>query len=259
MRGAVARATGNDGRRHIALVRQYRTLQAGRRQKMTEDTQATRLKNTVASNESHRSRARSVATLLAASAGALAAGLVIAPTMTLPEFARIAGLVTVVLLVLATSMFVIASVTSLGDNKTRKDGSDRRGWLPWRLVIPGSDESPAGLIAQATSLSDRIRRNTDIGMGIAGVAVAALILTLVSATVLRTPPVTLEVSRVPTSVPLCPHLPTNFSGSAERSDISSASPFLRIRVNAGVCSDDLGSTVVLVRWDDVVSIRESHE
>lgn len=212
----------------------------------------------IGSVENHRSRARSLATLVAAAAGALAAALVIAPTTALPYLARLTGLVAVCFLIFATGLFASSSVTFLSRGQERPNGKVAAGLFAWRKRI--ADDSPGDYetrTQQAQALRDRIRVQTHLGMLAATGAVVALLATLNLATFLPSPTVAVEIQlKTPLTLDACPIEIKQLVGDIKEEDLVSSSGFLRVALSRDLCGSLTDVVEISVTRSDIALISE---
>nr|WP_146081387.1 hypothetical protein [Pseudoclavibacter sp. RFBI5] len=133
-----------------------------------------------------RSRARSVATIIAAVAAALAAGIVLSPTPLQPQIARFFGTAAVILFVVATAMFVSASLVNMRKEPLVKTEGGKRARAvlsSWEVrLLPGQlPDSPSSesFKLSAKLLSARIATNIRIATWAALAGLSCLVTCLV--------------------------------------------------------------------------------
>jgi hypothetical protein len=209
-----------------------------------------KLKLSTEGNERYRTRARSVATLSAAAAGALTAGLVLAPPAGIASLARVLGVLTVVLLVASTATFLLAyfvrprtAVESVsGKGKFR--ALVRRVFRVWETPHTEAAEKPQedhlkALLTTSNSMLQRILALTDIAIWMGGAAAAFLILAVVLNPILPGDDlsVAVEIRTDGTTLqyPECGAIPVRFDALAYPEDLDSASEYLPLKVDASVC------------------------
>ncbi|WP_320536654.1 hypothetical protein [Pseudarthrobacter sp. IC2-21] len=188
--------------------------------------------------ERYRTRARSVATITATGAGALAAGLVLNSTSNFSSFTKLWGLSSIILLLLATVVFVIASLVH-----SRTATTEKRKWLriflrPWEtLYSPQADSGESGLLQQSNAVLTRILKSMDAGMWLAGAAIIALVVALVSISISSptTLPVELTILKERPQFATCPTLPQSFSGTALKADLDRGTTSILVTVAAEIC------------------------
>ncbi|NUT70416.1 hypothetical protein [Pseudarthrobacter sp. C4D7] len=188
--------------------------------------------------ERYRTRARSVATITATGAGALAAGLVLNSTSSFSLFSKLLGLLSIILLLFATAVFVIASLVHSRTAETNKGNWFGIFLRPWEtLYSPQSDANESGLMRQSDAVLTRILKAMDAGMWLAGAAVAALVVALVSISVLPPPRQSVEITFVGDRAQYekCPDLPQSFSASALKSDLEKEAKSLLVKVAPETC------------------------
>jgi hypothetical protein len=211
---------------------------------------AHRLDVAVESNEKYRSRARAVSTLCAAAAGALAAGVILAPAEAMPKPAQLLGLIAITLLIVATALGLAAGSAS-------SYRADEKG-LPrlqhtlevWKIRTKAedSDLSPtyADLIKDAEVIKQGISRTLSWGLWCASLAAILLVASLFVATLLGDSSrlVTLELS-VPPEIASCPDLEQIFNGEVRDRDRMANVTTLPVVVSAAVCGNHEGVTLYL--------------
>ena len=217
-----------------------------------QDDEAQRLKVAVESNEKYRSRARAVSTLCAASAGALAAGLILGPSEAIPKLAKILGLLAITLLVVATALGLAA-----GSASSYKKGDRKRPLKFWHTlevwkirVAPRKDiRRPAThkeLIEEAATIRDGISRILSWGLWSASFAAILLVSSLTVATFHSDSMqlVKLEV-RTPIEIDGCPDLGRVFIGKIHERDLKTNVVTLPVEVAATECGNHTGATLFL--------------
>lgn len=217
-----------------------------------QDDETKRLEVAVESNEKHRSRARTVSSLCAASAGALAAGLILGPSEAIPELAQILGLLAITLLIVATALGVAASSAS-----SYKEG-DRKKWPKfwhtlevWKVrVAPRKDpylpEAYTELIDEARTIREGISRILSWGLWSASFAAILLVSSLVVATFFSDSirVVKLELS-TPPEIDSCPDLGQVFIGEIREKDLNTNVATFPVAVAAADCGNPAGATLFL--------------
>lgn len=198
--------------------------------------------------ERFRTRARSVATITATGAGALAAGLVLNSSSNFSLFTKTWGLVSIVFLLVATAVFVVASLVH-----PRTTDPEQNSWLrtvirPWETLYSADGETTqARLLEQSDAVLLRILKAMDVGMWLAGVAILSLVVALVSISVAvperYNAHVALILSKGTNSV--CPKLPMSFPALVSKSDLDRDSPLVPVTVAADVCGAEGGNEAVL--------------
>ncbi|MGP5123899.1 hypothetical protein ACTXJU_13590 [Glutamicibacter ardleyensis] len=211
-----------------------------------------RLEVAVESNEKHRSRARAVSTLCAASAGALAAGLILGPSEAIPELAKILGLLAITLLIVATALGLAA-----GSASSYKKGDQKKPpkfWYTlevWKVrVAPRKDpclpETYTELIDEARAIREGISRILSWGLWSASFAAILLVSSLFVATFhsdsIRL--VKLELS-TPPEIDSCPDLGQVFVGGIHERDLNTNVVTLPVVVAATDCGNPAGATLFL--------------
>lgn len=195
------------------------------------------------SNETYRGRARGTSALTAAAAGALAAGLVVSPSEGLPELARTLGLVAIILLVVSTGTFVVASLV----HAYSPQGNEQH-WLagfarPWRIAHHESsgvaNQALAPRLDTAQRMSKRIRLFTDLGMWSAFVAVVSLILALFFITTSASTSVPVQITRTGGAslmVPGCGPIVGAIKGAVLQQDLHGDTASIRVAIDPSQCS-----------------------
>lgn len=209
-----------------------------------------RLQVAIESNERHRSRARATAALCAAAAGALAAGLILTPSMTIPMNARVLGLLAITLLIVATALNVAASSASTYEAGASRLVNFLHASEAWRVraksASGGLPSAPTydDLIGDAKALTRVIVRTTSWGLWAAGIASAALVGSLAVAALQSdaTEVVTVEFGTPPSFVS-CPTLGVIATGEVVVRDLASDSSLLPLRISAKDCGNRLGATL----------------
>nr|WP_274636490.1 hypothetical protein [Microbacterium bovistercoris] len=212
---------------------------------------AHRLDIAVESNEKYRSRARAVSTLCAAAAGALAAGLILAPAEAFSKPAQILGLIAITLLIVATAFGVAAgSATSYqADEKgLRRFRHTVEVWKirtnpPKEPAVPSTYEN---LIEDAGVIKKGISRTLSWGLWSAGLAAMVLVASLFVATFLvdSSRLVTIELGTRP-NIASCPDLEQIFKGEVRDRDRVASVTTLPVIVSAAQCGNSDGATLYL--------------
>lgn len=206
------------------------------------------LQKVLEGTERYRGRARSVATITATAAGALAAGLVLNATPGLPGPAKVFGFASMALLIVSTVIFVIASLVH---PRTVTPGN--RLW--WRKVfrlwessyIADEEASQSSLLKQSDAILKRILLTMDVGLWLAGGAVLALIGALAinaTAVPLR---YTVDVTIVgdQPGFSSCKILPRTFKATVSKSDLERDVPELPLTVPGSLCADQGSAPTVI--------------
>lgn len=214
-----------------------------------------RLEVAVESNEKYRSRARAVSTLCAAAAGALAAGLILAPAEAIPKPAQVLGLIAITLLIVATGLSLAASSAS----SYQSDGKALVRFLhsleAWRIrtnpprdrTLPPTYEGRIEeLIEEAGVIKKGIARTLSLGLWSAFFAATVLVASLFVATFLSDSSklVTLELD-APPDLASCPGLGQTFAGEVRDRDRTSSVMLLPVVVSAAECGNTVGATLYL--------------
>lgn len=215
------------------------------------DDVAYRLEVAVESNEKHRSRARTVATLSAAAAGALAAGLTLAPTEALPTLARVLGLIAIVLLVVATAFSLAASSASAYSVGQNKFFNFLHASEAWRIrtqsdSVGGGHPSHEDLLRDAASIKRGIIRTLSCGLWSASIASIALVASLIVATLFRDASTLMRIElNAPQTFVNCPKLGQVFTGEVRKRDQTSSAALLPVNIPAAECGMPSGVTLFL--------------
>lgn len=212
---------------------------------------AHRLDIAVESNEKYRSRARAVSTLCAAAAGALAAGLILAPGEALPKPAQFLGLIAITLLIVATAFGVAAGSATSYPADQRGIRRFRHTLEVWKIRTERSRDSAGDptyedLIADAGVIKAGISRILSWGLWSAGLAATALVASLFIATFLvdSSRLVTIELS-TPPNIASCPGLEQIFQGEVRDRDRVASVTTLPVIVSAAYCGNSDGATLYL--------------
>lgn len=210
-----------------------------------------RLEVAVESNEKYRSRARAVSTLCAAAAGALAAGLILAPAEAIPKPAQVLGLISITLLIVATAFSLAASSASSYQAGGKASARFLHSLEVWRIRTkpPRDRELPPTyeeLIEDAGAIRNGIIRTLSWGLWSASFAATALVASLVVATFLSDSSrlVTLELD-TPPDLASCPGLGQIFTGEVRDRDRTSSATLLAVVVSAAECGNSNGATLYL--------------
>lgn len=209
---------------------------------------ANQLDNTVKSNEKYRSRARAISTLCAAAAGALAAGLILAPAETIPKMAQILGLLCISLLIVATGLSLAASSASsyqVDENKCKRFFHSLE---VWRIrTKPSSKRNDYNsYIEDARDIRKGIISTLSWALRAAAAAAIALIASLTAATFSddSITKVTIELD-APMEVSSCPQLGQTFEGEVREVDRFSSSTLLPVFVSSSECGSKSGVNLYL--------------
>lgn len=212
---------------------------------------AHRLEVAVESNEKYRSRARAVSTLCAAAAGALAAGLILAPAEAIPKPAQVLGLIAITLLIVATAFSLAASSASSYQADKTAPARILHSLEVWRIRTgPPRDRAlPAtydDLIEDAGAIKNGIIRTLSLGLWSASFAAIVLVASLVVATFIGDSSrlVTLEID-TPPDLASCPGLGQIFLGEVRNRDRMSSVALLPVVVSAAECGSTSGATLYL--------------
>lgn len=189
-------------------------------------------------NDRYRDRAKSLANLTGAAAGALAAGLVLSPSTALTSHARVLGLVAILLLLTATALFAMAHAVRGVIRRNHFVTGFSYVFRPWiAFQDAGTHEGESEQISYLQSSSDailrRMARLSDIAMMVSGGAIVFLVLALWSAgvDVPRPESVTVYASeRI--RVPGCGLLPKSFDGTLR----SVTDEMVEIQLAPGACA-----------------------
>jgi hypothetical protein len=183
-------------------------------------------------------------------------GLVLAPPGTLPFGARVAGLASVVLLLIATCILVASSLAHAKVGTVTGFRRFIRAFSIWHAPVAGPSEEiekdPVAhsvyLVKQAEIVTVRISRLTDIGLWVALLAVVTLVGAL-AMTTFRSNEL-LEVSvRLPdgTSYADCPRIDGRFEAKVDQADLTGVSPLLPVVVESRTCGTPIDKTIYLTR------------
>lgn len=212
---------------------------------------AHRLDVAVESNEKYRSRARAVSTLCAAAAGALAAGLILAPAEALPRPAQVLGLIAITFLIVATALSLAASSASSYQADVKAGARFLHSLEVWRIrTNPLGDRTHPhtyeDLIEDAVAIKRGIVRTLSWGLWSASFASIVLVASLTVATFLSDSSrlVSLELDTPPDFVS-CPSIGRIFRGEVRDLDRTSSASLLPVVVSAADCGNSDGATLYL--------------
>lgn len=215
------------------------------------DELAHRLEVAVDSNEKYRSRARAVATMCAAAAGALAVGLVFAPAEAIPKLAQVLGLIAITLLIVATALSLAASSASSYRAGERRSANLLHFLEVWRIRTkspPDDGSSPTymNLIEDAGAIKKGIVRTLSWGLWSASFAAIALVGSLIVATFVSDSSrlVTIELEASP-NFSGCPSLEQTVKGEIRERDLASSATLLPVTISAEDCGNSAGATLYL--------------
>lgn len=210
-----------------------------------------RLEVAVESNEKYRSRARAVSTLCAAAAGALAAGLILAPGEVIPKPAQVLGLIAITLLIIATAFSLAASSASSYQASDKASVRFLHSLEVWRIRTdpprdPALSPTYEELIKDAGAIKNGIIRTLSWGLWSASFAAIVLVASLIVATFLSDSSrlVTLELD-TPPDLASCPGLGQIFTGEVRDRDRASNVALLPVVVSAAECGNSDGATLYL--------------
>jgi hypothetical protein len=212
---------------------------------------AHRLDVAVESNEKYRSRARAVSTLCAAAAGALAAGLILAPADAIPKPAQLLGLIAITLLIVATALGLAAGSASSYQSDEKGLPRLRHTLEVWKIRTkapqdPAVSQTYKDLIDDAGVIKQGISRTLSWGLWSASFAAVVLVASLFVATFLSDSSrlVTIELSTIP-EIASCPDLGRIFHGEVRDRDRAANVTTLPVVVSSAVCGSSEGVTLYL--------------
>lgn len=221
-----------------------------------------KLEIAVESNDKYRSRSRAVSTLCAAAAGALAAGLILAPTGDVPQQAQVLGLISIVLLIGATALSLAASSASSYQAGEKKATRILHGLEVWRIRTtrqqnPSVPPTYEDLIADAGHVKNGISRTLSLGLWSAACAAVTLVAALTLATFSGNPGrvVTLELDKS-LGFSICPGVGKIFEGQIRDQDRVSSVGLLPVTVSPDECGNSTGATIYLEK--SLVAVVGSH-
>lgn len=220
---------------------------------MDQDDLKERLAAAVDSNDRYRSRARAVATLCAAAAGALAVGLILAPGEAVPKPAQVLGLVAVTLLIAGTALSVAASSASSYESEENQPAKFLRRIEAWRIRTEsaqseGQPPTYEALIEDARRVKGGIARLQSWGLWAATLAAMALVVSLALATFMAeaSSVVTIEFN-ADLALSHCPDIESTVRGEVLDRELASSADILPVRVTADDCGNSVGATLYLDR------------
>ncbi|MFJ2543740.1 hypothetical protein [Microbacterium sp. NPDC087589] len=217
----------------------------------------------IATTDKYRARSSSVAALTAAAAAALAAALALNPTLVaFPFITRVLAMTSVVLLVLATGVFVVGSVLhARATAATRAGRAVNKFFRPWEALFERKESGPDAEEYRRSieSVQRQIMRATDVGMWFATGAILTIIAALISMLLINEHREVLAFSlsdNSPTKA-LCPSLPEVFEATAKTVELRSLGDALTLEISSDVCG--LGASEELVEFTvartDILVIR----
>lgn len=219
---------------------------------MSDDEGEDDLSSDMATTEKYRSRSKSVATLTAAAAGALAAGLALNPALVaFPLTTRVLGMATIVFLLLSTGAFVVASVLHARSVKNgEKIGRLHHFLRPWEALFTSENEWPSvsEYRKSVEAVQRQIMRATDVGMWLAAAAIVCLVTALVSMSVLneQRSVVSIAVTSDSRANELCAALPPRFDATVRTVEIDSPTSTLTFYVAGDICGLEPGTMTAAI-------------
>lgn len=202
-------------------------------------------------------RGRSIANVSAASAAALAAGLVLTPVVDLPFPALVVGSAATLGLIVSTAAFLVASV---GYATESRRGAFLRVIRPWvEHVAPKADATARTydeLNNHALLLQKRIGRAIDFGMIFGGLSAAALLLSIALSLFLpRDSLITVLVPAEALDGTSCVVSGSSAWGTVRMSELREPGEYLRFTPFSSECNG-LDSTIdVLIAKPDIIELR----
>lgn len=225
---------------------------------MTIEQQESRIRVAAESNERHRSRARSVATLCAAAAGALATGLVLTPPATVPRLSQFLGLLTVILLIVGTGFCVSASASTTYESSSSPIRRILPGLAIWRIhtkTLSKHSDAHAKLIEDANRIKKRILINLDLGMWCGGVAALSLVVALSSITLFPSDSATGTISlKTGHTLQSCPSAGTKLKARVSVRDLTNNSSTIAATIRGNQCQH-IDEITVYVDKKIIASVR----
>lgn len=221
-----------------------------------------RIDATSDSNDRHRSRARSVATLSAAAAGALAAGLILTPEPGISKLAQTFGFVAIVSLIIATSFCASASISSAYEAKTGSLKALLNRIVSWRVQVPSDedDKNPfQARLEDAQQVEIGIARNINIGLVAGTVAVVTLIISL---SIMVFEPnqyrsVTIDFKTKQYSS-ACPALNHTARAEMREQDVTADSTYVSVKLSPTQCGNTAGASINLPRSEVTIAEIPAH-
>lgn len=198
--------------------------------------------------ERFRNRARSVATITATGAGALAAGLVLNSPSNFSLFTRLWGLASIVFLLLATVVFVIASLVHPRTTESNRYRRLRTVIRPWETLYSSDGATTeARILEQSDAVLVRLLKAMDVGMWLAGIAIISLVVALISASFAVPQRYNAELTTGPGQAanPSCPSLPRSFPVHVSKADLDRDSPQLPVTVAARLCGTEREDAIII--------------
>lgn len=217
------------------------------------------LRSSIDANERLRARARSVASLVATAAGAMVAGLVFAPSISLPESARVSGAFSVLLLLIGTCAFVAASFGYAIDASVRSRATKilLSLLLFWRITRDdnGSGVNSSARVEDAEKVGSRIRGITDFAACFAGTGVLAFVVTLGFATFDQGKSVAVTLDDPSIAKTACRLYQEPFVVTLSRAELEGDSSNVPLRLPAAACGQPEDSVIFVPRAQISLDLR----
>lgn len=214
--------------------------------------------------ERYRNRAKSVAGLVAAASGALAAGLVLNPSLlAYPWPIRVAITLSILFLLGATATFVVASVVSAKNSvdESRFASRLRKILFPWEKVvapIEGDGDGNSEYRDRVHLVQGKIASTTSLAMWLSAIGIAFLATAIIGFVPASqsSRSVTMMVSSDAPITTLCPALPDAFQARVNTLEYQSDSSALALTVSQSVCLQKgrQGYVTVIVNRKDILAI-----
>jgi hypothetical protein len=212
--------------------------------------------------ERYRNRAKAVAALAATASGVLAAGLVLNPTLlAYPLHVRLLITLSIVFLLVATCIFVVASVVraSEGQNKSTTSAKMLRILRPWETVIPpksNGDSPDADYRSSIHQVQRHIARTTNVGLWMATFGVLLLVASLAALLPASQETQTYSAQAAEGSAlsVVCGALPNSFPVSIRSLDYRSEQETLRVVIRRSDClsASESGNITLFVNRADLL-------
>lgn len=189
-------------------------------------------------NEVLRNRSKSLATLSATAGGGLAVGLVLASGATIPNTAKLVGLVATTALFASSLAFMIGAAAQPVERRTEHLRFLRGIWTPWEIRHDGATAADL-----TNRVAARIIKANRVGMIMTIISVPMIVTALTFSIVpnFRSVSVTVSIAAPYTDIPNCGSVTEPFKTSLTQAQLSDESKYLDLRIPAGACSSGLNA------------------
>lgn len=214
------------------------------------DAMQQRALNSVESADRHRARARSVSTICAAAAGALASGLIFVQNQNLPQSPKVFGVIAVGLLIASTSIGMAASVATTYHNQKSTRLSKILNFVSlWRISYnpqppcDGEDEN-SKIVDEARVLKAGISKVTSYSLWCAGMAAVTVLITIGCIAFPKENLVKVDVYVGNSgNFEYCPGANSVIQARASKSDLGSQAKYIQLKIAASEC--DVGKELTI--------------